>query len=362
MKLLVITQKYDINDSNLGVFIDWWNKLAERLENVYILALEKRSEPTEPNMKVVSMGKEKGVGFFGKLFGFYAGLFKIIGKSDAILVHMVPKYVILAAPVAFFYRKPIFMWYTGVSVHWKLRLAVLFCKKVFTAHEAAMRINTPKRIVTGHGIDINKFQIPNTKYQIQDKITILSVGRITPSKGHHLIIRAVADLIKSGYNLKLKIIGGVIQEHHLKYSDFLKKMVIELGIEDNVEFSGAVSYNKMPGYFADAEILVNTVPSGGLDKVVLEAMASGMIPLTSNTAFLTVFPREIASNLIFKAENETDLTEKLNNIFYKKLYQNENLQNQLREIAVYSHNLDNLIPRIIGEMFCAAAYIKFARP
>ncbi len=73
------------------------------------------------------------IGFFGKIYGFYSGLFKIIGKIDAILVHMIPKYVILAAPVAFFYGKPIYMWYTGVAAHWQLRLAVLFCKKVFTA-------------------------------------------------------------------------------------------------------------------------------------------------------------------------------------------------------------------------------------
>ena len=120
MKLLIITQKYDVNDSNLGVFIDWWNRLAEKTEKVYVLALEKRSNSTLPNMEVVSMGKEKGVSFFGKIFGFYRGLFQTIGKADAILVHMIPKYVILAAPIAFIYGKPIYLWYTGVSAHWQL--------------------------------------------------------------------------------------------------------------------------------------------------------------------------------------------------------------------------------------------------
>jgi len=71
MKLLIITQKYDFNDSNLGVFIDWWNKLAEKVEKIYVLALEKRSEPIRTNMEVLSMGKERGIGFLGKVFGFY---------------------------------------------------------------------------------------------------------------------------------------------------------------------------------------------------------------------------------------------------------------------------------------------------
>ncbi len=349
MKLLVITQKYDINDSNLGAFVDWWNRLAVKMEKVYVLALEKQSEPTLVNMEVVSMGKEKGARFFGKIFGFYTGLFKIIGKTDAILVHMVPKYVILAAPVAFFYGKPIYMWYTGVASHWQLKLAVIFCKKIFTAHKAAMRVNTVKRIITGHGIDTNLFKISKVKGQMSN-VTILSVGRITPSKQHDFVINAIADLIKSGYNLKLKIIGGVIQKHHEEYLEYLKELVKNLQVEKNIEFSGSVSYDKIPEYFRNADILINAVTFGGLDKVILEAMASGIIPVTSNSAFTSVFSEAIAGDLVFSEKNSNDLKNKLKNILDKKLYQNESLRNELREIVVKNHNLDNLIDRIIKEI------------
>ncbi|MEK7578827.1 MAG: glycosyltransferase family 4 protein [Patescibacteria group bacterium] len=350
MKLLIITQKYDINDSNLGVFIDWWDKLAEKMEKVYILALEKRSEPIKSNVGVVSIGKEKGAGFLRKIIGFYAGLFKIIGETDAILVHMIPKYVILAAPVAFIFRKPIHMWYTGVSVHWQLKFAVMLCKKIFTAHEAAMRINTPKRVVTGHGIDVEKFKIGDFRLKNSGLITILSVGRITPSKGHDLIIKAVSDLIKSGYNLRLKIIGGIIQDYHRGYLESLKKLASDLKISEAVEFSGPVFYDKMPEYFGKSEILINAVPFGGLDKVVLEAMASGVIPLTSNSAFLTVFPKSIAQDLIFGIGDIEDLKNKFKNILDKKLYQNEDLRRELGDIVTRNHNLYNLISRIVKEI------------
>ncbi len=371
MRLLIITQKYDINDSNLGVFIDWWDRLAEKMEKIYILALEYRSGSAQieaekrrnflcesaenphksaSNIEVISMGKEKGIGFFRKIFGFYAGLFKTIGKTDAILVHMIPKYVILAAPIALIYRKPVYMWYTGVSANRDLKIAVKFCSKVFTAHEAAMRIDTPKRIIIGHGIDIDKFQIPNTKYQIHDKINILSVGRITPSKGHDCIIRAIANLIQFGYDLKLKIIGGVVQDYHRKYLESLKKLVSDLKINKSVEFSGPVSYDKMPEYLGNAEILINAVPFGGLDKVVLEAMSAGVVPITSNSAFLNVFPEEISKDLVFKAGDFKDLKNKLKNILDKKFYENERLRLELRNIVVKNHNLDYLISRIIKEM------------
>ncbi len=349
MKLLVITQKYDINDSNLGVFIDWWNQLAKKMGKVYVLALEKWSEPTMSNMEVISMGKEKGLGFLGKIYGFYSGLFKTIGKTDVILVHMIPKYVILATPVALIYKKPIYLWYTGVSVHWQLRLAVLFCKKVFTAHEAAMRINTLKRIITGHGIDVNKFSISNFQFSISG-IAILSIGRITPSKQHDLVIKAYADLIKSGYSVKLKIIGGIIQKYHQEYFESLKKLARDLKINEKTEFSGPIFYNKMPGYFQNAKILINAVPFGGLDKVTLEAMASGVIPLTSNSAFLTVFPKSIAQNLVFKEGDIEDLKIKLRYVLDKKLYQDETLRSELRNIIVQNHNFDNLISKIAMEI------------
>ena len=349
MKLLVITQKYNINDSNLGAFVGWWEKLAERMEKVYVLALEKRSEPIRSNIEVISIGKEKGAGFFGKFFGFYRGLLKTIGKADAILVHMIPKYVILTVPIALIFRKPIYMWYTGVAAQKQLKFSVLFCRKVFTAHDAAMRVNTPKRVVMGHGIDVSKFSIFNFQFPISE-ITILSVGRITPSKGHDLIIKAVADLIKSGYKLRLKIIGDVVQSHHYKYFEFLKTSANNLGIEKQIEFCGSVRHDEMPNYFKDAQVLINAVPFGGLDKVVLEAMASGIVPLTSNNAFLSVFPKDIASQFVFKENNLEDLKNKLKNILDKKLYLDETLANQLRDIVVKNHNIDNLINRIINEM------------
>ncbi len=223
-----------------------------------------------------------------------------------------------------------------------------------------MRINTPKRIVTGHGIDVEKFKISpfershegrqNSKIKINEPVAILSVGRITPSKGHDLVIKAVAGLVKAGYDLKLKLIGGMIQEYHREYADSLKKLAAEIGIKDCVEFAGAIPYGEMPKNFDDAEILINAVPFGGLDKVVLEAMASGVIPLTSNVAFLTVFPKSIAPNLVFKSGDAADLIEKLKNVLDEKLYQDEILRGEFRNIIIQDHNINHLMDRIVSEI------------
>jgi len=348
MKLLIITQKYDNNDPVLGAFNIWWDKLAQHMSKVYILALEKRSETSLSNVKVISMGKEKDRGFFGKIFGFYWGLFKTIGRIDAIFIHMIPKYVILAAPLAFIFRKPIYFWYAGIAAQKQLKFAAKFCKKIFTSHEAGMRARADKRVVVGHGIDVNKFT-PRLSEE-SGTITVISVGRITPSKGHAIILEAIADLICEGYNLRLEIIGGVIQRRHEPYLSRLKKMALEFGVRHRIEFIGPVPYNEMPQYFHQAEILVNAVPFGSLDKVILEAMASCIVPLTSNSAFLGVFPGEFSKELIFKEGSWEDLKMKLKNILDKKLYKNETLCQQMREIIIKNYNLDNLIIRFLKEM------------
>ena len=117
-----------------------------------------------------------------------------------------------------------------------------------------------------------------------------------------------------------------------------------------MEFLGPVSYDKMPVYLQSAEILINAVPFGGLDKVILEAMASCVIPLTSNSAFTNVFPKNFSKNLVFKQNKIEDLKEKLKHILDKKLYENEMLCRELREVVVKNHDLNNLIDRIIKEM------------
>lgn len=367
MKILIITQKYDINDSNLGAFNIWWDKLAEKFEKVYILALEKKSQPILSNMEVLSMGKERGLGKIGRLYNFYKNLFKVLSKTDLIFVHMIPLYLILAWLPAKIFRNKLVMWYAGVTMNNWVRLAVWLSDKSLTSHEGALRTKSPKRIVIGHGIDVEKFspfgrssvgrQIPNSKFQIRDEITILSVGRITPSKGHDLAIKAIAELIRNGYRLKLKIVGGVIQSYHQDYLNKLKAMVKELNIEDCVEFTGDVSYNQMPIYYDQAQILVDIVPSGGFDKVMLEAMASGVITLSSNRYVESVFPEHLRTELFFENGNEIELISKLRLIIDKKLWLNESIMSEFRNIVVKNYSLDKFIDRI-SDIFNKLVFLK----
>ncbi|MDO8574886.1 MAG: glycosyltransferase [bacterium] len=346
MRLLIITQKYDINDSNLGAFNIWWEKLSERFEKVYILALETRSESKSHNIEVFSMGKERGLGKIGRLFNFYKNMLKILPQTDVIFVHMIPLYLILAWLPAKIYDNKLVMWYAGVTMNNWVRLAVWLSDKSVTSQEGALRTKSRKRLVIGHGIDVDKFKARGAKQKTNGKITILSVGRITPSKGHDLAIKSVADLVKNGHDLNLTIIGEVVQSYHQKYLEYLKDLAKKLEIDNRVKFTGAVNYDKIPEYYNNAEIIVNAVPPGGFDKVILEAMASGVIPLTSNEYIKPVFSQDLREELFFREGDLRELEFKLKFIIEKRLWENEAIILKLRDIVIQNYSLGAFIDRL----------------
>ena len=59
MKLLIITQKVDINDPVLGFFHRWLEEFAKHYEFVTVICLEKGEHRLPENVKVLSLGKEK---------------------------------------------------------------------------------------------------------------------------------------------------------------------------------------------------------------------------------------------------------------------------------------------------------------
>ena len=57
MNLLIITQKVDATDSNLGFFVRWIEEFAKRCLQVTVICLEKRVYELPAHVAVFSLGK-----------------------------------------------------------------------------------------------------------------------------------------------------------------------------------------------------------------------------------------------------------------------------------------------------------------
>ena len=106
MKLLIITQKVDINDDILGFMHIWIKKLSEKIESLDVICLYKGKYDLPKNVKVFSLGKEeyshysyachvaKGSFCYGvirrlvSLYRLYRFSWKLLRRNDLLFVHM----------------------------------------------------------------------------------------------------------------------------------------------------------------------------------------------------------------------------------------------------------------------------------
>jgi glycosyltransferase involved in cell wall biosynthesis len=114
---------------------------------------------------------------------------------------------------------------------------------------------------------------------------LITVGRIEPRKNHLNLVRAYALL--SEPRPPLLIVGQRDFEHDEAFAE-----VAALGLQDDVTFLEDVGDAQLPALLRHARVFVYPSFAEGFGMPVLEAMASGVPVVTSNT---TALP-EVAGN------------------------------------------------------------------
>ena len=78
-------------------------------------------------------------------------------RPDALIAHMCPIYLVLAAPLAKIVRMPLGMWYTHWAIDWELRVATALADVALSVDRRSYPIDRPKVLGIGHGIDVAQF-------------------------------------------------------------------------------------------------------------------------------------------------------------------------------------------------------------
>jgi len=273
MKLLIVTQTVDTEDPVLGFFVRWIEEFSKHCEKITVICLREGNHSFPDNVKVYEIGK--AFSSRQKARKFISLAWKLRDEYDTVFVHMNPEYILAAGFLWRLMQKSIALWYTHKSVNLKLRIAVLFANKVFTASRESFRFHTKKLQVMGHGIDVEFFS-PDPG--ITRENTILSVGRLSPTKRHDLAIRmAMRD------GMELHIAGEGPERQHLEI------LARELGAR--VRFLGGINQSQLRDEYRRAAYLIHTSETGSLDKVVLEALACGL-PVHTNDPALKMLEQE----------------------------------------------------------------------
>ena len=325
MKLLICTQVIDKNHPILGFFHGWVLEFALHFTEVHIICLQKGEYSLPKNVYVYSLGKEAGENRLKYLWRFYRYFshifFKV--KVDFVFYHMGAIYNVLGAP--FFMLRKVFKtkfywWKTHGTITFLTRLSLLCCDRVYTASRTSFPLQTKKKYAIGHAIaktpifEKNKQQLPS----------LLFVGRVTPVKKIEIVLEIVQLLNQHNIHIPLRIVGALPDSSYLQK---LEAKIKNLNIQTQVTIVGPKRHDELVQEFIDATVLINPSETGGIDKVVLEAMQFGVPPIALEKTYGEILSRfglsvekqdpvsyvEIIEKLLLDVEWRYSLSQELRN-------------------------------------------------
>ncbi len=128
-----------------------------------------------------------------------------------------------------------------------------------------------------NGVDTSTFRPVNGPRQ-GPEVNIVCVGRLIERKGQHHLLRAFANLhAQYNFPITLTLVGTGDAEASLH------RLANDLGVADAVTFTGFVPRDDMPVLYRRADIFVLPSQNEGMSIALLEAMASGLPVVVTDT-------------------------------------------------------------------------------
>ncbi|MEE9152273.1 MAG: glycosyltransferase family 4 protein [Thermoplasmata archaeon] len=155
-------------------------------------------------------------------------------------------------------------------------------------------------------------------HEMGDEALILYAGRISREKNLETLIKAFGEVSKH-YEVKLAMVGGEVPsvQEETEYRKNLISLASDIGVGDDIIFTGWLDDSDLLDAYADADIFVNPSLAENFGLVLLEAGASSL-PIVSSRVGIASDLLKDYQWLLFNSE--TELVSILN-----ELLQNRNL-------------------------------------
>ncbi|PID60390.1 hypothetical protein CSB45_00245 [candidate division KSB3 bacterium] len=348
-RLLLFNLATDADDSILGFTTSWIRALASHAETIDVISMRTGRIDVPEKVYVYSVGKELAYSEARRAIEFYRILFRLLRKYryDGCFAHMMPLFAVMAAPFLKIKKIPIVLWYAHKSVTNLLRLATCLVDRVVTSNQKGFRIASPKVHIIGHGIDTARF-VPKEYQGASESFTVVTVGRISPIKRLDLLIEAIHLLYrdKRCRPLQLNIVGGALTDRDRHYMEALKRQIHAKDLDSHVNFIGSIPFERIVGYYQQADCLVNLSPDGAIDKAVLEAMSCGLIPVICNQSFREVLGAELSERWVVGAEPSL-IKERFLEAASLSQEARQQIGQRLRQIVIEKHSLQKWVRQLV---------------
>lgn len=171
--------------------------------------------------------------------------------------------------------------------------------------ELALRSKPEHTIgVIYNGIDVAEFR-PQPEIKNAGKFEVICVSRVTPRKGIRFLVQAMKILAEKGTDAHLSVIGDGNE------LESLKNLARALEIQDKVSFLGLVPHEKLAAHYAAADVFVLPSLNEGMSNTMLEALASGLPIVATDTGGTKELVTAGENGFIVKMKDQFDLAEKI---------------------------------------------------
>jgi colanic acid/amylovoran biosynthesis glycosyltransferase len=182
--------------------------------------------------------------------------------------------------------------------------AFVLCISDYTRSQI-MKVSDPadwgKLDVVRLGVDLHRFT-PNLAVDRSGTLEIICIGRLVPAKGHLILLRAFAHLVKCGYDLRLRLIGDGAER------GTLESFIASLELETCVVFEGALNHEATRQKLSHADIFVLSSFAEGLPIALMEAMAMEIPCISTFVAGIPELIRDGLDGLLVPASSEAALS------------------------------------------------------
>lgn len=343
VKLLILTQKVDQNDDVLGFFHGWIAEFAKHCEQVTVIALGVGEHHLPANVRVFSLGKERGASRLGYILNFYRLIWHERKNYDTVFVHMNQEYILLGGLLWKFLGKKITMWRNHPVGSLLTRLAMVLSDKLFCTSKYSFTAQSKKTVLMPAGVDTELFKRDGRIFRVPR--SILFLGRISPIKNVDVLVDALLEVDQEGCSFTATVVGKALPRDEA-YETMIKDKAKSLIDKGKIKFVGSIANNRTPEVYDAHELFVNLTDTGSFDKTILEAMACECVTLVSNRSFAGMIPNQF----IFAEKDSHDLALKIAKALSLSDEEKAKTTKASRKFVYEHHSLAFLAEQLIKEV------------
>jgi colanic acid/amylovoran biosynthesis glycosyltransferase len=230
----------------------------------------------------------------------------------------------------------------GYRLKEKIAGASFVCCIGYFARSQLMKLSPPEQWdkfeVAPLGVDPEVF-VPSPFAGSTDRFEILCVGRLVSSKGQHVLISAVEELVHAEQKICLRFVGSGPDE------ESLKRDVAERGLGREVVFEGSVNQDRIREFYRQADVFVLPSFAEGIPVALMEAMAMEIPCISTFVAGIPELIRDDIDGILVAPSDEHALA-----VAIERLIVNPELRCRLgragRCRVIEKYNLESNVARL----------------